>query len=224
MVTCKTIGLSKSFFSDKEEINAIINCNLELKAGECIAVCGSRASGKSTLLRMLSGFERPSGGTVLINQKDITAYSDDELAMLRRNEIGYVLQNDSLIAELNVHENIVMPAIIAHKRYNKDYYEDLISHFQLKELLAFKPKQLNDSQCQAVIYARALINNPNIILIDENNNGPRLDKKILDYLLNLVYMKGKTLIMVCNDNEFDIFTDHIIRLDRGEVVENRRIS
>lgn len=226
MVICQTVGLSKTYNQSNYQITAIKNCNLKFTAGECIAICGSRTSGKSTLLRMLCGLERPTDGVVYIKNKNITEYSDDELAIMRRNEIGYLNQNNSLIPELTIHENIIMPSILAHNKYDETYYKDLIEHLQLKEYLSCRPKQLTEHQRYLVNCARALINNPSIILFDEpyDQELATMNKSLLDYLLNLVYMKGKTLIMVMDDSEINIFMDHIIRLENGEVVENRRIS
>lgn len=226
MVICQTVGLRKTYNQNNCLITALKDCNLEIKAGECIAVCGSRASGKTTLLRILSGFERPTEGSVYINHKNITGYSDDELAIMRRNEIGYLVQNANLIPELTIHENIIIPSILAHNKYDENYYQELIGHLKLKELLSCKPRQLSDHQRYLVNYARALINNPSIILFDEPEDQMfvPIDKCFLDYLLNLVYMKGKTLIMVLDDSDINIFMDHIIRFDQGEIVENRRIS
>jgi|GEM_PF-6035304 putative ABC transport system ATP-binding protein len=226
MEMCKTIGLSKIYYKNDTEIKAINNCDLEIKAGECIAVCGSKDSGKTTLLRILSGIERPTEGSVFIKNQNIAEYSDDELAIMRRKEIGYLVQNDSLIHELTVHENIIMPAILAHIKYDEVYYQNLLGHLNLKEILSYKPRQLTDHQRQSVLYARALINNPSLILVDEPDNKAWLpiDKSFLDYLLNMVYMYGKTLIMVTEDDKISIFIDHIIRLDHGDIIENKRIS
>lgn len=224
MNICRTVGVSKSYFNNNIEIHAIIDCNLEIRAGECIAVSGVKNSGKSTLLRILGGMERPTEGSIFIGDKNISTYTDDELAIMRRKEIGYLFQYDSLIPELNIHENIIMPAILAHNKYNEDYYQDLVEHFYLKELLTYKPKQLSQHQLQSVIYARALMNNPDIILVDEpeNSSGQKLDKSIQDFLQNQVYRYGKTLIMATEDTNFNIEIDHIIRLEHGVVVESRR--
>ncbi len=226
MKVCRTVGMNKFYYHNNRKINAIIDCNIEIKAGECIAICGSKDSGKSTLLRILGGLERPTTGSVFIGDQDITNYTDDELAILRRKEIGYLFQKDSLIPELNVHENITMPAILAHNKYDEKYYEALTNQLNLQELLTNKPKQLTQYQLQAVSYARVLMNDPNIILVDnpENDLSQLMDKSILDYLLSQVYTKGKTLIMVTEEYHYDIYVDHIIRLEHGAVVENKRIS
>ncbi len=226
MPICKITALNKSFQKDDNLIRAIVNCNIEIKKGECVAISGSKASGKTTLLRILGGLERPTSGEVYINHKNITNFTDDQLAKMRRNEIGYLFQNDSLIPELTVHENIIIPSILARKKYDKTYYQELIEWLNIGELLNHYPKQLAKNQLACVTYARALINKPNIILVDDftDNYDYQMNKELLDFLLNMVYYHKKTLIMVTNDSEIDLFVDHIIRLKDGEIVEDRRIS
>lgn len=224
MIRCKTHDLYKTYYNDSQEINSIINCNIEIKEGEYVIICGSKASGKTTLLHMLAGFERPTSGMIYINNKDITVYNDDELAIMRRKEIGFLNHNDRLIPELNVHENIIMPAILAHTKYEEEYYYNLINSLKLKELLFLYPKQLHKDQLQCVKYARSLINNPNIILMDEPSGDANLSKKFMDFLINMVYQYKKTLIMVKSDMCDSMYVNHIIRLEQGDITENRLIS
>lgn len=226
MVICKSTDLYKTY-SDKYYINnALINCNFEISSGECVAICGPKYSGKTTLLRLLGGLERPTNGNIYFNHNNISNYSDDELAAFRRKDTGYIYPNDSLIPVLTIQENIIMPVLLDHNKYNMVYYEGIIERLQLKKYLSYYPKQLSIKQRHRVICARALINNPSIILVDEPEdhlNHP-MDKDILDFLLNMVYLYHKTLIMVTNDTEVSIYVDHIIRLKDGKVIEDRRIT
>lgn len=222
----RTVGVSKSYFINSKEIQVIHDCNLKIESGECIMVCGPRNSGKTTLLRILGGLERPTSGTVYFGKQNITGFTDDELAIMRRTRIGYLHHSDNLIPELNVYENIIMPVILSNSSLDEEYYRDLIEHFRLKKLLTNKPKQLSCDQQQAVSYARALINNPDIILVDKSENpwNKLIEQNIMEYLKELVYKLGKTLIMVTEENEFDFFTDRVIRLEHGTVIENQRVS
>ncbi len=223
MAVCEIRDLNKTYTGEHNYIQAIVNCNMEINKGEFTVINGDRASGKSTLLRILGGLERPTNGEVYINKHNITALSDDELAIMRRNEIGFLFQNNSLISELTVHENIIMPSVLAHKKYIKEYYEEIIGRLGINDILSLYPRQLSFSQLECVTYARALINNPDIILVDEPSDNYKLDKVILDLLLNMVYLYHKTLVMVTNDPEVSIFADHIVRLQEGMIVENRKI-
>lgn len=223
MAICKITGLNKTYQNEHSIVNAIVNCNCEIAAGECVAICGTKASGKTTLLRIIGGLERPSSGDVFINYDNIVSYSDDKLAVMRRKEIGYLFHNDTLISELTVHENIIIPALLAGKKYEDTYCRNIIRRLQMKDILSLYPRQLSLNQLQQVICARALINDPDIILVDEPE-GYSMDRNIIDFLLDMVYQYHKTLIMVTNDSETCFFADHIIRLHNGEIIEDRRIS
>lgn len=225
MPICKTISLNKIYQGEQNSVNAIMNCNIEINAGECVAISGSKAAGKTTLLRILGGLERPTSGEVHVSHYRISSFNDDQLAILRREEIGYLFQNDSLIPELKVHENIIMPAILAHKKYDRGYYNELVDRLHIQEFLNFYPKQLTANQMQSVIYARALINNPNIILVDESDEYPYqgMDQEFMEFLMNMVHMYHKTLIMVTNNSDNHIHFNQIIKLKNGEVIENHRI-
>jgi putative ABC transport system ATP-binding protein len=222
----KCSNLYKSYHYDHIHKDAIIDCNLEIEFGECVTIVGVKGSGKSTLLHLLGGFVRPTSGSIYINQEDITSYSDDELTIMRRNEVGFLFQNDSLIPELTVYENIIMPTILSRRKYDNDYYEDLMNQLHLSGVLKRYPKELTANQLLCVAYARALIHQPNIILVDEPTNHlyQNRGREVLELLLNLVRAYHKTLIMVTQDPVANIYSDHMIRLNKGLIVEDRIIN
>jgi putative ABC transport system ATP-binding protein len=225
MALLKSTGLCKSYEKKHRLVHALKDCSIEINAGECVAVSGGRDSGKTTLLRLLSGLERPTQGSVYINQKNIFSYKEDELAMVRRKEIGFSLQNDSLIPELTVHENVILPSLLAGIKFDEGYYKELADHLHISGILSLNPKYLSDRQLQCVALARALINQPNIIMLDEPAIYlyQQFDKEILDFLMNMVYLNKKTLILVTNDTDINLYVDHIITLKQGEVIEDKRI-
>ncbi len=216
--------MNKIYQYDYAAVNAIVDCNIEINEGECVCISGGRASGKTTLLRILGGLERPTSGEVFLKSNNLTSCSDDELTVLRRNEIGYLLQNNSLIPELNVHENVIIPAILAHKKYDKVYYEDLINKLNIQKILSCYPRQLTPWQIKCVTFARALINNPNIILLDEPSDlRQQIERDILEILMDMVSLYKKTFIIVTNDADIKLYANHIIKLRNGEIVEDRQI-
>jgi ABC-type antimicrobial peptide transport system, ATPase component len=224
MMIYKVTDMNKIYQNDAGAVNAIVGCNIEINEGECVCISGGRASGKTTLLRILGGLERPTSGEIFIKSNNITSCSDDELTILRRKEIGYLLQNNSLIPELNVHENVIIPAILAHKKYDKVYYQNLICKLNIKDIISSYPRQLTPWQIKCVIFARALINNPNIILLDEPTDlRQQIERDILEFLMNMVLDYQKTLIMVTNDAEIKLFASRIIKLKNGEIIENKQI-
>ncbi len=225
MAILKSTKLYKRYLRNNVFIYAINNCNIEVNAGECVVICGEKNSGKSTLLRLLGGLERPTSGDLSINHKNVSRFNDDELAIVRRKEVGYLFNNDSFISELTIHENIIMPALLAQKKYDENYYTELTDRLHISRILSRYPKQVSMSQLQCAAYARALINKPSIILMDEPNDYGyhQMDRDILEFLLNIVYEYHRTLIMVTNDPEVSIYVDHIIKLKDGEIIEDRRI-
>jgi putative ABC transport system ATP-binding protein len=224
MAIIKCVCLHKEYANGASTIKALTDCNIEIKEGTFVTITGVKASGKSTLLRILGGYERPSFGSVHIDNHNIYSYSDDKLAIFRRKEVGYLLQNDSLIPDLTVHENIILLNTLACIKYEEDYYEDLVDRLQISNVLSRFPKQLSSNQLLSVAYARALINKPNIILMDEqNSHHEQMNMDVLDYLLSMVYQYHKTMIMVTNDPEICAFADHFITLGDGLIVEDRVI-
>lgn len=226
MVVIKSQGLNKTYLSKGSRMNAVIDCSIEINAGECVAICGTKHSGKTTLLRLLGGLERPTSGDIFILDNNISLYGDDELAVFRRKAIGYLFRKDTLIPELNVYENIIIPSLLGHMRTSRGYQQDIIERLQLKELLSRYPKQLSLSENQRVLCARAVINDPDIILSDgavDYYEGTA-DKDVLDFLLNMVYKQHKTLIIAADAPNISIFIDHIIKLKDGKVIEDLRVS
>lgn len=223
MVTIQCSELYKSYQLEDKSIDAVVDCNIQIEEGECVVITGSKDSGKSTLLRLLGGFERPSKGIIYLKKGNMVSLKDDELAILRRKEIGYLFHNDSIIPELTVHENIIMPSILARIKYNEDFYEDLTDRLHISGILTRYPKQLSRNQLQCVAYARALINQPNIILADEPTHQlyQQTGNEILNFLMNMVRLYHKTLIMVSQDPEVIDYADHIIKLNRGRIIEDR---
>lgn len=225
MTTIKSSNMRKSYQSEGIFVYALFDCNIVIKEGEFVVIHGGKASGKSTLLHLLGGYERPSGGEIYYNNDNLTLCDEDELTILRRKEVGFLFHNDTLIPELNVHENIIMPSILTGNKVDEDYYKELIKSLRLTEVLNRKPKQLTNSQKRCVTIARALIHKPNIILMDEplDELYPQIDKIALDYLLNAVYQCNRILIMVTNNQDIKAYANHMIKLRNGVVVEDKLI-
>ena len=223
MTMIKSVNLSKTFMKDSSCTYAVYDCNVEINEGEFVVISGVKESGKTTLLHLLGGYERPSDGTVFINNNDVSLFNDDELANIRRKEVGYLHRNDSLIPELTVHENIIMPLLLDDGSYDEEYFNELTDSLHLTGILKRYPKHLNTIQLRYVTLARALINRPSILLMDEPifDFYPQIDKDVLDYLLNIVRIDNKTFIMVTNRQEYSIYANHIIKLRSGVVVEDK---
>ena len=212
----KVTGLKKSFQVADEKIEVIRGIDLTIKEGEFVSVIGPSGSGKSTLLYMLGGLDTPTEGTIEFCGKDITKMSDKELSKIRRQEIGFVFQFYNLAPILNVTENVLLP-ITLDKKDEKKYKErvdELLEKVNLSQRKKHKPIQLSGGQQQRVAFARALINEPKVILADEPTGN--LDTKSSAELLALMKKLSKesktTIIMVTHDLEAAKVADRVINM------------
>lgn len=184
----KTSNLKKYYGNGENLVKAIDNANIDIKEGEFVAIVGKSGSGKSTLLHMMGGLDNPTEGKVYINDKDIFSLKEEELAIFRRRNIGFIFQNFNLIPSLNVWENITLPVGLDGKEINKPFVTDIINSLGLESKVDALPNTLSGGQQQRVAIARALVARPAIILADEPTGN--LDSKTSDEVMSLL----KTMI------------------------------
>ncbi len=220
MSIIKIENLSKVYGKKDNRVVALDNVNIEVEKGEFVAVIGASGSGKSTLLHQIGGVDRPTGGSVIIDGKDIYKLNEEKLAVFRRRNIGFVFQSFNLIPVLSVEENIKMPALLDHQKVDKEYFEDLIKTLGLKERLNHLPSELSGGQQQRVAIARALINKPSIILADEptGNLDSENSKEIMEMLKVSIRKYNQTAIVITHDLNIAENTDRIIKIKDGRVV------
>ncbi len=177
--------------------------------------------GKSTMLHMLGGVDRPTEGKVWINGTNIYDLNVDELAIFRRREIGLIYQFYNLIPVLNVEENITLPILLDHKKVDKERLKEIIEILGLEKRIKHLPNQLSGGQQQRVSIGRSLINNPSIILADEPTGN--LDSKNSKEIMQLLKASNKqyhqTLIMITHDKNIAQEADRIITIEDGKMVE-----
>ncbi len=224
MSIIKAVNLNKSFTMGEVQVDVINNISLEINEGEFVAIMGPSGSGKSTLLYLLGALDNPTGGKVFIDGKDLSIMKDKDISRLRRREMGFIFQFYNLVPVLNVRENILMPIMLDHKK-EKDYEEQLqqlIKIVGLEERQYHKPAQLSGGQQQRVAVARALINDPKVILADEPTGN--LDTKTSDELLTLMKKlcteNKKTIIMVTHNPEAAMFANRVINIVDGKISTN----
>ena len=216
IITIKKIV--KSYGMGEEIVHALDGVNLEIAAGELVAVVGASGSGKSTLLHMIGGMDSPTAGSVFFNGKDISKYSKKQKAKYRCENVGIVFQNFKLIEELNVRENIIMPVLIARKKVDEDYYNALVEMLGLSERQSHLPSELSGGQKQRVAIARALINKPELLLADEPTGN--LDKKNSEEIMQIflgIHKKGKTIVLVTHDREIAEQCQRQIEMSDGKI-------
>lgn len=217
----KTSNLKKYYGNGENLVKAIDNDNIDIKEGEFVAIVGKSGSGKSTLLHMMGGLDNPTEGKVYINDKDIFSLKEEELAIFRRRNIGFIFQNFNLIPSLNVWENITLPVGLDGKEINKPFVTDIINSLGLESKVDALPNTLSGGQQQRVAIARALVARPTIILADEptGNLDSKTSDEVMSLLKTMIKKYNQTLVMITHDETIAQMADRVIYIEDGKVVK-----
>ena len=211
-------GLTKTY----GDLTVVGDVSLSMALGEFVCLVGKSGSGKTTLLSILSGLERPTQGKVILDGKEITSATEDELALFRRDNVGFIFQSFNLISTLSAWENVALPLfpikMPSEKRENRAM--ELLEKMDLLPRAEHLPSALSGGEKQRVAIARALINHPKILFADEptGNLDSATGDTILDILEKLHSREGVAILMVTHDEELAKTADHIIRMHDGKVV------
>ena len=215
-------NLSKIYGDENNHVIALDNVSLDVEIGEFIAIIGASGSGKSTLLHQIGGVDHPSSGKVIINNTDIYTLNENDLAIFRRNEIGLIYQFYNLIPVLNVKENITLPLQLAHQKVDQKRFNTLIEQLGLSNRLNHLPNQLSGGQQQRVSIARALINQPSLVLADEPTGN--LDSKNSDEIIRLLKEANEkyhqTIIIITHDNNIAKLANRVITIKDGKIISD----
>ncbi len=212
--------VSKSYHIGDRQLDVLQNVSLTIAAGEFVAIVGSSGSGKSTLLSLMSGLDHPTNGRICLEGHDITDRTEDELAPVRNETIGFVFQSFHLIPSLSALENIMFPAEIRGDKLALEKAEALLRRVDLLDRADNFPHQLSGGEKQRVAICRALINDPHIVFADEptGNLDTANGQAILDLLLDLRRERNTTLVLVTHDKAIAALADRIIQLQDGRVI------
>ncbi len=220
MTVLETKELKKYYGSGDTQVKALDGVDLTVENGEFVAIVGTSGSGKSTLLHMLGGLDRPTGGSVLVEGRDIFALKDEELTIFRRRKIGFVFQSYNLVPVLSVYDNIVLPIQLDGGRVDEAYVNQVIEALGLEQKLDRLPNQLSGGQQQRVAIARALATKPAILLADEPTGN--LDSRTSQDVLSLMKTTGQkfaqTMVMITHNEEIAQLADRIVRIEDGRIV------
>ncbi|MEW9053968.1 MAG: ABC transporter ATP-binding protein [Neobacillus sp.] len=211
--------LKKNYGSGPTAVHALDNVSMSVDRGEFVAVVGTSGSGKSTLLNMFGGLDRPTSGSVTIDDKKLFTLKEEELTIFRRRKIGFIFQNFNLVPTLNVYENIVLPIQLDGNKPDKNYIKQIIQTLGLESKLQNLPNQLSGGQQQRVTIARALATKPAIVLADEPTGS--LDSKTSQDVMGLLKVTGErfnqTIVMITHNEELAQLADRIIRIEDGKI-------
>ena len=220
MEILKVENVIKTYANGDKLLYALNDVSFSVNQGEFIAIVGPSGSGKSTLLHIIGGIDKPTDGKVFINGTDVSKLKTDKMTIFRRRNIGLVYQFYNLLPTLNVEDDIVLPLLLDGKKVDKDKLEELIKLLGLEERRKAMPSELSGGEQQRVSIARALINNPSIILADEptGNLDSKASKEIVDLFKYYNKTYKQTLLIVTHDEKTALQADRILRLEDGKLV------
>ena len=219
----KISELQKVYRTEEVETIALNKLTFDVKEGEFVAVMGPSGCGKSTLLNILGLLDDPDGGSFLFNGTEVAHFNERKRADLRKRNIGFVFQSFNLIDELTVFENVELPLIYLGVKgpERKQRVEVVLDKMQIMHRRNHYPQQLSGGQQQRVAVARAVVNNPKLILADEptGNLDSTMGNEIMEILLHLNRMEGTTIVMVTHDENMAKRTHRLVRLFDGSQVQ-----
>ena len=216
-------NIYKDYGLNEMRVSVLKNVSLKVDSGDYIAIMGPSGSGKSTLMNILGCLDRPTKGTFQFFNKDVTKMSEDELSDLRLNKIGFVFQNFNLLASESALENVALPLIYAgvSKAERERKAQSLLKMVGLEKRMQFKPTQLSGGQKQRGAIARALVNQPDIILADEPTGA--LDqasgKQVME-LFKKLNEEGATIVMITHDAAVAAHAKKVFHIIDGKILEN----
>ncbi len=219
-----TKDIWKIYKLGKEEVQALRGVSLQIKKNEFVAIMGPSGSGKSTLLNILGCLDTPTSGQYILNGKEVSQLTDEELALIRNKEIGFVFQVFNLLPNVDAYHNVELP-LIYNGTPKKERRERVIAALKMVELasrMKHKPSELSGGERQRVAIARALVNNPSLILADEPTGN--LDSRSGGEILNLfekLHSLGNTIVIVTHDPNIAERAKRIIYLKDGEIEKER---
>ena len=219
----RVADLYKSYYDGATELPVLKGVDLEVKKAEIVAIVGASGVGKSTLLHLLGGLDRPTEGTIFYEGEDIFALNDQELDRFRNEEIGFVFQFHHLLPEFTALENVAMPGLIARQESDvaQDRAKELLEYVGLGERLEHRPSELSGGERQRVAIARALVNQPKVVLADEptGNLDQKTSEAVHDLLWTLNDQFNQTFIIVTHNPTLAQRADRLIQLVDGQVFD-----
>lgn len=220
-----TVNLCKTYGSGNTQVTAVDHVSLNLQKGEYVAVVGASGSGKSTLLHLIGGVDRPTGGSIFIEDTDIATLSEEQLAIFRRRKVGLIYQFYNLIPTLDVKKNILLPMLLDDRQPQSELFDEIVKTLGLTNRLTHIPGELSGGQQQRVAIARSLIYRPAILLADEPTGN--LDRKNAQEISELLRLSNKrfhqTILLITHDEHLALEADRIVTMEDGRIVSDKEV-
>lgn len=217
--------LYKTYQMGKVKVEALRDVSLKIASGEFVAIMGASGSGKSTLMHVLGLLDRPDQGEYFLGGEEVTKLSEQELALVRNQLVGFVFQQFHLLPRMTALENVELPLIYAGKRHMKEKAKEKIEEVGLKERMLHQPNEMSGGQQQRVAIARSLVNDPPIIFADEPTGN--LDSKSKEEIMSVIKelnQKGKTVIIVTHESEIAAHARRIIQMKDGQIISDKNVA
>jgi len=221
----KLNNIYKIYNTGGTEVRAVNGITLHISKGEFVAIVGQSGSGKSTCMNIIGCLDVPTSGEYILNGKDVSTLSDDELSYIRNQELGFIFQQYNLIQKLTVLENVELPLIYRNmpEKERRELAMEALKKVGLSDMAKRYPQQLSGGQQQRVSIARALAGNPSVILADEPTGA--LDSKtgieVLEFIKKL-HQDGNTIVLITHDNSIAEKAKRIVRIQDGQIIEDRQ--
>jgi len=216
----ETRDLWKTYVMGDEEIHALRGVSIEIQRGEYVAIMGPSGSGKSTLMNLIGCLDTPTKGSYLLNDKEVAAMNDDELARIRNEEIGFVFQTFNLLPRATALQNVELPLVYGgvQGKVRQERAREALAKVELTERASHRPNELSGGQRQRVAIARALVNNPSILLADEPTGN--LDSKTGTEIMGVferLHNGGNTIVLVTHEADIAAYAHRAIHIRDGQV-------
>jgi putative ABC transport system ATP-binding protein len=214
------VDLTKTYGTGQATVHAVAGIDVTFERGRFTAVMGPSGSGKSTLMHCMAGLDRPTSGETYVGDVNIGSLDDKGLTQMRRDHIGFVFQSFNLVPTLTAAENIALPADLAGKKVDKEWFDYLVAALGIGDRLSHRPNEMSGGQQQRCACARALINRPDLIFADEptGNLDSNSSAEMLTFLRRSVTEFGQSIVMVTHDPHGAAYADRVIFLADGNVV------
>jgi putative ABC transport system ATP-binding protein len=212
---------TKTYGAGATTVNALDDVTIGLVDGEFTAIMGPSGSGKSTLMHCMAGLDTLTSGQVFVGDTDLAALSDRDRTVLRRDRLGFVFQAFNLLPTLTAQENVTLPADLAGREPDRDWFDTVVAKLNLGDRLEHRPSELSGGQQQRVAVARALISRPEVVFADEPTGAldSRTSTELLRFLRSVVDDLGQTVVMVTHDPGAAAYADRVVFLVDGRIVE-----
>ncbi len=212
-------GVCRRYGEGEAAVDALADVSVEFPTGGFAAIMGPSGSGKSTLMHILAGLDRPTSGSVRLDEVELTGLDDRKLTQLRRDRIGFIFQTFNLLPVLSAEENILLPLSIAGRKPDKEWLDRLIDEIGIRDRLSHRPAEMSGGQQQRVAVARALVSRPAVVFADEptGNLDSKASGDVLTLLRHAVDDFGQTVVMVTHDAHAASFADRLLVLGDGRI-------